>query len=169
MNQYTWWHWSWDEVNFWNPSDFYSFRGDPGSPFFFRLKAPRNAIGGFGIVARFDKLPEWLAWECFEQGNGAGTLGELQARLRSLRETNRIAGGAGLPRIGCIVLSGAVFFPEEMWVKQPRDWGRQNMRYKTYDLVFWAPGVLSAPRVNHQLKSRQSCVILPMQHRPYEP
>ena len=52
---------SWEEVNFWNPSDYYAFRGEPGSPFFFRLKSPRNAIGGFGIFARFDKLPEWLA------------------------------------------------------------------------------------------------------------
>jgi hypothetical protein len=32
-----------------------------GSPFFFRLKAPRNAIGGFGTFARFDKFLEWLA------------------------------------------------------------------------------------------------------------
>ena len=86
----------WDEVNFWNPSDYYAFRGEPGSPFFFRLKSPRNAIGGFGIVARFDKLPEWLAWECFEQGNGASTLEEFQARLQSLRATNRIEGRSEL-------------------------------------------------------------------------
>jgi hypothetical protein len=29
-----------EEVNFWNPSDFYLFRGSVGSPFFFRLKSP---------------------------------------------------------------------------------------------------------------------------------
>lgn len=53
----------WEEVNFWSPFDYYSFRGTVGSPFFFRLLAPRNAIGGFGIVTSFSKLPEWLAWE----------------------------------------------------------------------------------------------------------
>jgi putative restriction endonuclease len=126
---------SWDEVNFWNPSDYYSFRGEPGSPFFFRLKAPRNAIGGFGIFARFDKLPEWLAWECFEAGNGAATLGELQARLQNLRDSNKITGRTGVRQIGCIILTGAVFFPENLWVRQPSDWGWQNMRYKAYDLT----------------------------------
>jgi putative restriction endonuclease len=53
-----------DEVNFWTPSDYYAFRGTPGAPFFFKLKTPRNAIGGFGYVASFSRLPDWLAWEC---------------------------------------------------------------------------------------------------------
>ena len=33
----------WDEVNFWRPSAHHSFNGPPGSPFFFKLKAPHNA------------------------------------------------------------------------------------------------------------------------------
>jgi len=53
-----------EEVNFWSPSDYYAFHGTPGAPFFFKLKAPRNAIGGFGYVASFSRLPGWLAWEC---------------------------------------------------------------------------------------------------------
>jgi len=126
---------TWDEVNFWNPSDYYAFRGAPGSPLFFRLKAPRSAIGGFGIVSRFDKLPEWLAWECFEEGNGAATLQEYQDRLRALRETNHIEGRTALPQIGCIILWASVFFPPDLWVRQPSDWGRQNLRYKGYDLT----------------------------------
>ena len=40
-----------EEVNFWSPSDYYAFHGTPGAPFFFKLKASRNAIGGFGYVA----------------------------------------------------------------------------------------------------------------------
>lgn len=60
-------------VNFWSPSDYYAFHGTPGAPFFFKLKAPRNAIGGFGYVASFSRLPDWLAWECFGEGNGAPT------------------------------------------------------------------------------------------------
>lgn len=126
---------TWDEVNFWNPSDYYAFRGEPGSPFFFRLKAPRNAIGGFGIVARFDRLPEWLAWECFGEGNGAPSLADLEGRLAALRANNELKGAGGPPQIGCIVLAGAVFFAERDWVRQPTDWGRQNLRYKGYDLT----------------------------------
>jgi len=125
----------WEEVNFWNPSDYYAFRGEPGSPFIFRLKSPRNAIGGFGIVARFSKLPEWLAWECFTQGNGAATFEEMQARLNAIRMQNDIRGSGELKQIGCIILSNAVFFSEDAWITQPADWGRQNMRYKTYDLT----------------------------------
>ena len=40
-----------DEVNFWSPSDYYAFHGTPGAPFFFKLKAPRNAIGGCSRVS----------------------------------------------------------------------------------------------------------------------
>jgi hypothetical protein len=46
---------------FLEPFGLVCLRGEPGSPFFFRLKAPRNAIGGFGTFARFDKFLEWLA------------------------------------------------------------------------------------------------------------
>jgi len=125
----------WEEVNFWNPSDYYAFRGEPGSPFFFRLKSPRNAIGGFGFVSGFAKLPEWLAWECFEQGNGAETFAEMQERLNTIRVQNNIRGSGELKQIGCILLSDAVFFSKDMWIHQPTDWGRQNMRYKGYDLT----------------------------------
>ena len=49
-----------DEVNFWSPSDYYTFHGTLGAPFFFKLKAPRNAMGGFGHIASFSRLPDWL-------------------------------------------------------------------------------------------------------------
>ena len=125
----------WEEVNFWNPSDYYAFRGDPGSPFFFRLKSPVNAIGGYGLVSGFAKLPEWLAWESFTQGNGAETFTEMQNRLGAIRLQNKIRGGAELKQIGCIILADAIFFPRELWIRQPTDWGRQNLRYKSYDLT----------------------------------
>lgn len=46
-----------DEVNFWQPSGGHSvFRAiAPGEPFFFRLKAPHNAIAGFGWFARHEQ------------------------------------------------------------------------------------------------------------------
>jgi len=97
---------TWEEVNFWTPSDHYAFNGTPGTPFLFKLKAPRNAIGGFGFFSRFDRLPEWLAWECFREGNGAPTLEDMQSRLTDIRLRNHMAARAGLIQIGCIEPSG---------------------------------------------------------------
>ena len=125
----------WPEVNFWNPSDYYAFRGEPGSPFFFRLLSPRNAIGGFGYVQSFARLPEWLAWECFGEGNGAASFEEMSARLSQLRAKTGIKGGGEFKQIGCIILADVVFFPPEMWVKQPSDWAPQNLRYAGYSMV----------------------------------
>jgi putative restriction endonuclease len=124
----------WDEVNFWSPSDYYAFRGTPGAPYLFKLTAPHNAIAGFGIYSRFDRLPDWLAWECFGVGNGARTYDQFASRLDRLRTGNRLKGGSGLQQIGCTILTDAVFFPREFWIPQPNDWGRQNLRYTRYDL-----------------------------------
>jgi putative restriction endonuclease len=125
----------WDEVNFWNPSDRSAFSGSPGAPFFFRLKSPRNAIGGFGLVSGYSRLPEWLAWECFGEGNGSPTLTALQTRLGKIRADNAMKRREGPPQIGCILLSQAVFFPEDLWVRQPDDWAAPIVRYKGYDLT----------------------------------
>ena len=68
-----------EEVNFWRPGGgaFAALR--PGEPFFFKLKSPYNAIGGFGQFARFARLPLWMAWDVFGEGNGAATTEELRA------------------------------------------------------------------------------------------
>jgi hypothetical protein len=40
-----------DEVNFWKPGSRTGFVAlTPGEPVFFKLKAPHNAIGGFGYL-----------------------------------------------------------------------------------------------------------------------
>ncbi len=125
----------WPEVNFWTPSDYFAFRGEPGSAFFFRLKAPRNMIGGFGYVQRFARLPEWLAWDCFGEGNGAPSLRVMSNRLAGIRERSDIKGGSEFKQIGCIILADAVFFPPEMWVPQPANWKKANLRYEGYSLL----------------------------------
>lgn len=126
---------AWDEVNFWTPSDYYAFHGVPGSPFFFRLMSPRNAIGGFGYVASFSRLPEYMAWQWFGEGNGADSYSSMKGRLDGIRLQNSLRGRGGQKQIGCIILVNAVFFPEHLWVPQPSDWGRQNLRYKGYNLA----------------------------------
>jgi len=124
-----------EEVNFWNPSDHYLFRGPIGSPFLFRLKAPVNAIGGFGIVSWADRMPEWLAWECFGRGNGAPTLDAMRTQIARLRKSSDIQKRDTLDQIGCIVLSRPVFFPPDLWIPQPADWQKANLRYARYDLT----------------------------------
>ena len=63
-----------DEVNFWQPSGGTTFHTtEPGTPVFFKLKVPHNAIGGFGLLARAERLPSWLAWDAFGEANGAAT------------------------------------------------------------------------------------------------
>lgn len=132
-----------EEVNFWTPSDYFGFRGTPGSPFLFKLKAPRgryaaalgNVIAGFGIVSRFAKLEDWLAWECFGAGNGAESFGAMKARIDRYREKNGLKGGSAIPHIGCIILGDAVFFPPELCIPQPADWPPRNLRPMRYNLA----------------------------------
>ena len=124
----------WDEVNFWRPSAHHGFNGPPGSPFFFKLKAPHNAIGGFGLVARFSRLPDWLAWDCFGEGNGAASFEEMEERLNEIRTRNKFVATGPVPQIGCILLSSAVFLPEGLWIPQPADWAPRNLTYQRYDM-----------------------------------
>lgn len=124
----------WEEVNFWRPSAHHSFKGAPGSHFFFKLKAPHNAIGGFGLVTKFSRLPDWLAWECFGEANGAPSFAEMEQRLEEIRTRNRFINLGPVPHIGCILLSSAVFFPREMWIAQPADWAPRNLTYQRYNL-----------------------------------
>ena len=62
------------EVNFWTPSARRGFRAPQFSPFLFKLRAPHNAICGFAYFAQYSRLPDWLAWESFGEGNGCESL-----------------------------------------------------------------------------------------------
>jgi len=123
-----------DEVNFWQPGG-----GRPLNtlsrfePFLFKLKKPHYAVAGFGFYAGYSALPAWLAWQSFEQNNGAPTAGEMYERIGRYR-----AGAegpvAGLT-IGCLMVVQPVFFPRSMWVPQPADWPLNAVQGKTYDLA----------------------------------
>jgi putative restriction endonuclease len=125
----------WAEVNFWRPSDYHAFHGEPGSPFFLKLKAPYSMIGGFGYFAKFSRLPEWMAWECFGEGNGAENFAAMRARLEKIRKKSDLKGRHPLPHIGCIILVDAIFFRREDWIPQPSDWPSSNLVPMKYDLT----------------------------------
>lgn len=119
------------EVNFWRPSQV-PFRAlQPGEPLFFKLKSPRNAIGGLGWFTGAEPLPVWLAWESFEDANGVP---DEFALMRSLDSLNRAGGSAATRVITCISLADPVFLPADAWVDPPADWHRSIVAGKSYDL-----------------------------------
>jgi putative restriction endonuclease len=127
-----------DEVNFWQPSASASFRAiQPGEPFFFRLKSPRNAIAGFGYFASFSALPAWLAWESFGPKNGAADFDEMRARIERYRRRNGapVSQRPGDYGIGCIMVASPVFFPKELWVREPKGWAPNIVRGRGEDLA----------------------------------
>ena len=124
-----------EEINFWRPSARTRFGAiAEGEPFFFKLKSPHNAIGGFGIYARYSSLPLWLAWDCFDLKNGAPSLPELSARIAPYNDEAKTNPG-GQFNIGCRMISQPVFFPDGAWVELPDDWSQNIMGGKTYDLA----------------------------------
>ena len=57
-----------------------------GELLFFRLKSPRDAIGGFGIFTDMTSFPPGMrAWETFREGNGARDFPEMLQRIAQYR------------------------------------------------------------------------------------
>jgi putative restriction endonuclease len=108
-----------DEVNFWQPSGGTTFSAiRPGELFLFRLKSPRNAIGGYGVFSHASNLPVSLAWEAFRTKNGAPTLGEVRERVEKYRSRSRTDSHHDYT-IGCRIVVQPVFLPPERWIPQP--------------------------------------------------
>jgi putative restriction endonuclease len=128
-----------NEINFWQPSGARGFHVlSPGELVFFRLKSPRNAIGGFGVFAQHDLVPAWHAWEIFGEGNGARDFAEMLGRISRYRHRHRVdfvADPHGNYTIGCLLLIEPVFFAPDEWVRQPIDWPQNVVQGKSYDLT----------------------------------
>jgi putative restriction endonuclease len=122
-----------DEVNFWQPSPVNQFRAlQKGDLFLFKLhRSPRthnqDIIAGGGIFASFSIFPISLAWEAFEERNGAASYSEMRRRLIHYR---RIADNPQEDfKVGCIILTQPFFFDESMWFPVP-DWRPSIVRGK---------------------------------------
>ncbi len=120
------------DANFWRPSA-RAVRLTLGAPFIFKLKAPANAIGGFGYFAGFAVLPDWFAWETFAEANGVASLEALRARLARIQQGARIVPAEG-GQIGCCLVAESVFFERDAWVPAPRDWKIRTQTAARYDL-----------------------------------
>jgi len=119
-----------EEVNFWQPTGSHNFGAiQPGELFLFRLKAPRNVIGGYGVFSHASNLPISLAWEAFGINNGAPTLKEMRRRVGQYRDHAE-------PNqdyiIGCRIVVQPVFLAPEKWIPQPANWARSTVVGKTY-------------------------------------
>lgn len=119
------------EVNFWRPGQSRFRALSPGELFFFKLKAPHNAIGGFGIFTRSAVLPVWEAWDVFGAANGVADIAALIRRLAGLAGVGTIGVDDW---IGCLAINEPVFFPPDSWVPVPSDWQRQIVSGKGYEL-----------------------------------
>jgi putative restriction endonuclease len=120
-----------DEVNFWQPSGASNFAAiQPGELFLFRLKSPRNAIGGYGVFSHASRVPISLAWEAFGIKNGAPNYEEMRRRIGKLRDRSEPPTGDYV--IGARIVVQPVFFPERHWIPQPESWAGSIVVGKTY-------------------------------------
>ncbi len=124
-----------DEVNFWQPSGGRSFKTlNPGEPFLFKLHSPLNFIVGGGFFAHFSILPTSLAWDAFEEKNGAENYEQMRQRI--IKYKRSITNPYEDFHIGCIILEQPFFFERKNWIPIPKDW-KQNIvvgkRYSAYE------------------------------------
>ena len=126
-----------DEVNFWQPAGPRPLKQlKPGDPVFFKHhKEDGGAIAGLGFFANFTACQVWLAWEAFGEKNGAP---DFLTFCRMIGTRHKKLGVSGGPvedhEIGCIMLSGPVFFGPGQLVEGPNDWADPIVTGKYYDL-----------------------------------
>lgn len=119
-----------EDVNFWKPSP-QSFRAiDEGQLFVFRLKSPRNKIGGYGVLASSINVPIQLAWDSFGDRNGSPSMTHMIASIRKYRNGEQVT-----PQtlVGCRVLTSPVFFEPHEWFSVPPDWSSNIVTGKVYN------------------------------------
>lgn len=120
-----------DEVNFWRPSERRAFVSmEPGTPFLFKLHSPDNFIVGGGFFVRDTILPVSLAWDSFEERNGARSRLELLTRIGKY-SSNKAYGQD--PNIGCTILAEPFFLERSEWIGVPEDWPKSVQVGKSYD------------------------------------
>lgn len=121
-----------DEVDFWQPSARrMPVRLSPGAPFLFKLHASQGGrIVGGGFFAHYSVFPVRIAWDAFEDKNGAATLSDMITRIARYRRGHL---DADAHQIGCYVLVQPFFFPEPDWIAAPTEWAHNIVQGRSYE------------------------------------
>lgn len=134
------------EINFWKPTPQTFKAVGEGGIFAFKLKAPYNKIGGFGVLTTSADAQINMAWEAFGEGNGVPNLETFVQKIRSIRKSPDVN---QYSFIGVRVLVHHVFFPESLWFDPPSDWSSNIVQGKTY-----STGTLVGQNLLKELESR---------------
>ncbi len=120
-----------DEVNFWQPSGKTTFRAlQPGELFLFKLHSPNDYIVGGGFFAHSTLLPISLAWEAFQEKNGANSLLEMRQRIAKYRRSEDLFEDF---TIGCIILEQPFFLDKSEWIPI-LEWSPNIVKGKTFEI-----------------------------------
>lgn len=122
-----------DEVNFWQPGGSRLFKSlEPQEPFLFKLHSPLNFIAGGGFFAHSTILPVSLAWQAFQEKNGAPSYLRMKRLIERIRKASSQFEDY---KIGCIILTQPFFFSREQWFPIPPDFSLNIVQGKGYDLA----------------------------------
>jgi putative restriction endonuclease len=120
-----------DEVNFWQPNSLRPVTLPTGAPWLFKLHMRQGGfVVGGAVFAHYSTLTPRLAWDSFQQMNGAPTYErfvELVGRY-SQKPMDALS-----TQIGCSVLVEPFFLREDRWIPPPTDWASNLTRGKSYD------------------------------------
>jgi putative restriction endonuclease len=118
-----------EDVNFWKPTPG-TFRAiNEQQLFVFRLKSPRNKIGGYGVLASSISVPIQLAWDSLGERNGSPSMAHMISAIRRYRNGEQVTAQS---LIGCRVLTFPVFFDPHEWFPVPPDWSSNIVTGKVY-------------------------------------
>jgi putative restriction endonuclease len=119
-----------EEANFWQPSAKKFHAVSPGEFFVFRLKSPRDCIGGFGVLSNSTILPIQMAWDTFGTSNGVSSLQDFVTKIQRYRVDIHVT-----PQtlIGCRILVQPIFLTEKQWRPLPSSWSRNIVGGKSYN------------------------------------
>jgi putative restriction endonuclease len=134
------------EVNFWKPSSSGFSAISEGEMFAFRLKSPRDKIGGFGFFNRASVLPIQTAWEAFGTANGVPNQTEMLRLISRYRPNERVSASTF---IGCRILLQPVFLPPHLWLDLPNSWSSNIVGGKRYSTESEEGSNLWSQLMNH--------------------
>lgn len=120
------------EANFWQPRATTTFKAlGIGEPFLFKTHHPENRMVGGGLFSGYAALHLSEAWTIFGEGNGVGSLAELQRSILGYRADPSDPD----PLIGCVMLRDLFFVEPDASLEAPHDFAKNIVRFKGYDLA----------------------------------